>query len=123
MWLGRLDVNGPFSPENCCWTTREEQINRRRSTLRIGRMPLSSVARQTGTPLPTLHTRLRNGKPPLEPALPWLTVNGETLPRHEWAKRHGLPPALLAQRLRRGTPLEKALQPVDLRSLKASRAT
>lgn len=123
MWLGRLDVTKDFGPNNFVWTTPGEQVNRRRCTTLIEQTPLSVVARQTGIPWQTLHDRLRHGKPPLKRALPVLTVNGETRPRHEWAKRYGIAPELLAQRLRQGMPLAKALQPVDLRSLKASRAT
>lgn len=75
MTLERIDSNGPYSPENCRWATRAEQMQNTR----------------------------RNRK---------LTFGGKTMCLSEWARLINIPVTTLVNRLKKGTPLERALRAV-----------
>lgn len=122
-WLGRLDVTGHYAPENCQWTTQPQQVRRRVYCRRVpidGQMlTAQEVERLPG--LPSRNTVLRRlasalplqnaPAPKLYRASMWLEWNGQTLPLPELARRVGLPPRTLWQRIRRGMPLALALTP------------
>jgi hypothetical protein len=68
--LDRIDNDGPYSPDNCRWTTVSEQNkNKRRSTPKGRRlitafgqtMNLAQWSRKTGLPFGTIRTRLKRG--------------------------------------------------------------
>ena len=75
--LDRRDNNKGYSPENCCWSTMEEQANNRRDNVRLtfrGKtLTIAQWAREIGVGRTTLFTRLR-AQWPLELAL--------TAPKH-----------------------------------------
>lgn len=122
-WLGRLDVRGHYEPGNCVWTTRAEQENRRANCRKVvlnGReMTAAQAARLPGQPSRfSILYRQANGmlsaNPPAKRLMPkslWLTHDGLTLPIYEWARRKGIELETLRMRIKRGWPLERALNP------------
>lgn len=123
--LERKDNNGPYSPENCIWATLAEQSVNKRSNARITfrgeTLTKSQWAARVGISTRALDERLRLGWP-LEEALTKrpdrsgnrhdskrYSMNGETLPLPQWARRIGINTCSLRERLDRGWPIERAL--------------
>jgi hypothetical protein len=67
MSLGRIDNNGPYSPENCRWETRTQQNNNRRNNRQVtafGRtQTIAEWAHETAIPYATLASRISRGWP------------------------------------------------------------
>ena len=63
--IGRIENNGPYSPENCRWETREEQDNNRRDNVILEykgeRLTLAQWARRLGYSRNTINGRYRRG--------------------------------------------------------------
>lgn len=74
--LNRIDNNGPYSPENCCWATDEEQANNSRRnhhlTLNGKTQTISRWAREIGESTHFIHNRLKRG---------WSIVDTLTTPK------------------------------------------
>lgn len=78
--LDRIDNNGDYTPENCRWATWEQQAINRNSSGRFTNSPNR-----------------------------WITYNGKTMTRSEWAREIGISKFTLASRLRYGWPLKEVL--------------
>lgn len=132
IWLGRLDVNGNYEPGNCAWVPRQRQITHRRYCHRIPcngkELTLEEAGRELGVSSDGLKNRILNQGMAPEQAIShrlrkyrkksvFLAFNGVTLSTMEWENKLGLTRGNLRNRLRRGMPLEKALQPGDFRKL------
>lgn len=71
--IDRIDVNGPYSPENCRWVTMKVQQNNKRNgrtiTFQGETHTVSEWADITGIPYYTLHSRIAKLNWPVERAL------------------------------------------------------
>jgi len=63
--IDRIDVNGPYAPENCRWADSQTQARNKRNSRRLsfgGRdLTIPEWAEVTGIPAPTLYGRLAKG--------------------------------------------------------------
>lgn len=63
--LDRIDNNKGYTPDNCKWSTQEEQNNNRRSSRFLEafgeRKTMAQWSREKGIKLATLHARLKSG--------------------------------------------------------------
>lgn len=63
--VGRIDNDGPYSPENCRWETPIEQSRNRRTNVRIHGETLSQHASRLGVTGPAIRYRMTVGLDPL----------------------------------------------------------
>lgn len=123
-WLGRKDVKGHYTPSNCVWTLPDQQQRRRAFCHRVHLQDGSVLTAAEAARLPGMpkfwgvRNRMRRGYSLELPqparvyrASKWITWQGQTLPTPEWARRLGVRPYVLWQRLSRGMPLAQAMTP------------
>lgn len=63
MSLGRINNDGPYSPENCRWETPTQQVRNRSVTAKISDVPIAELAEKYGIPAKRLRERLKSGWP------------------------------------------------------------
>jgi hypothetical protein len=113
--LDRRDNEGPYSPENCKWSTWKEQGRNKRNTKYItinGETRCASEwAEVLGLPPETVYYRFirmpakreqRRREGLGERGQRLISANGEALTRKEWAARSGLKATTITFRLKRG---------------------
>jgi hypothetical protein len=61
--IERRNNDRGYSPGNCCWATRTEQIRNRRVTLRAGNQFLKDAATKAGVKYHTVYARRQRGWP------------------------------------------------------------
>jgi hypothetical protein len=137
--IDRVNNNLGYSPDNCEWRTRTEQVRNRRNTIMIvyqdREMSLAEACEIAGVPLRVASSRLRNGmaadlvlSQPIKKQrghTPNRTVVycGETMLLAAACKLAGISLGAVQMRIHRGMSAELALsQPPRLRSTKEYRS-
>jgi hypothetical protein len=69
--IERIDNDGDYTPENCCWATRHEQNRNQRNNVMVdtpwGRLHLRDAAAVSGVKYQTLWWRHQNHRPMFTP--------------------------------------------------------
>lgn len=133
LWIDRIDVNGQYSPFNCKWSTRVEQMNNKRSNIFVEINGETKTFRQwereTSIPSSTIQTRYYQGLrgeeliKPSDHGVTYVTVQGRTHSLVEWSKITGIPKRTLRSRYDAGDREERLVRPIQRNYAKAQDTT
>lgn len=108
----RIDVNGNYCPENCCWIPIEEQAKNKRNIRFVEvngkKMPLKTACKELNLPYKAVHLRITRYGMSIDEAMKTPFVDKEHCLAQK-CRELGLPYRTIAARLKSGWSEERAL--------------